>query len=100
MPLYQPVSIFGVTAIGFSLYIPHNLQRMLHNCNRQVRTVVYQSCNIVLRHLGKLFLEDALEARQDNKTVVRSIVVDHAELNIASALFKNSGLFSTVSHRV
>jgi hypothetical protein len=51
-----------------------------------MRSIVNQSRNIVLGHFRKLFLEDALEARQDDKAVVGSVIVHNAKLDITSAL--------------
>lgn len=39
--------------------LPHHLQRLLHNGNRQMCPIIDEPCNVVLGHLGKLFLKDA-----------------------------------------
>ena len=52
-----------------------------------MRSVIYQSSDIVLRHLGELLLEDAFESREDDKALPLVIVVDNAKLYLAIALF-------------
>lgn len=52
-----------------------------------MRSVIDKSRNIILGHFRKLFLEDTLQARQDDEAVVRSIIIHDSELDITSALF-------------
>lgn len=72
--------------------IPYNLQRFLHNSYAQVGAVVDKSRNVVFGHLRQLFLEDALQARQDDCALSPPIVVDHSELNLPITLLYDSGL--------
>lgn len=65
---------------------------MFDNSYRQVRSIVDKPRNIILGHFRKLFLEDAFQAREDDKAVVRPIIIHHAKLNISSALLENSRL--------
>jgi hypothetical protein len=60
---------------------------VFHNGYGQVRSIINKSRNVILGHLWELFLEDALQARQDDEAVVRSVIVDDSELDITSALF-------------
>lgn len=62
-----------------------------------MRSIVDQPRNIILGHFRKLFLEDALQAREDDKAVVRPIIIHHAKLNISSALLENSRLEGIMS---
>ena len=55
-------------------------------------TVIYQSRNVVFWHLGELLLENALEARQDDKTLSSVVVIDDAKLDLAIALLCDSRL--------
>jgi hypothetical protein len=69
------------------LHIPDHFQWMLHNGNRQMRSIIHESSDIVLWHFGQLFLEDTFQAREDNETVVRSVIIHYAELDISTAFF-------------
>ena len=55
-------------------------------------TVIDQSGDIVLRHLGQLLLEDAFQTGQNNQTFPAVIVVDNPKLDLAIALLRDSGL--------
>ena len=74
------------------VYIPHNLERFLHDSYTEMRAIVDQSGDIVLGHLGQLFLEYALKTRQDDGALPAPIVVDHSELDLAISLFDDSRL--------
>lgn len=65
---------------------------MLDDRNRQMRPIVDQPRDIVLGHFGQLLLEDALQPRKDDKTIMGTIVVDHPELDIASTFFQHGRL--------
>jgi hypothetical protein len=65
---------------------------MLDNSDGEMRPVVYKSRNVILRHLRQLFLEDALQAREDDQTLPVPIVVHNAELNFPSAFLEDSSL--------
>lgn len=69
------------------IYIPNHLQWVFHNRNRKMRPIIDQSRNIILRHLGQLFLENALQPGEDNKAIPVPIIIDHSELDISSTLF-------------
>ena len=55
-------------------------------------TVVYEAGDVVLGHLGQLFLEDAFQAREDDEALALVVVVDHSKLDLAIALFDDGGL--------
>ena len=65
---------------------------MLHDCYAQMCSIVDEACNIVLWHFRQLFLENALQARQDDGALPLPIVVDHSEFNLPIALFYDSRL--------
>lgn len=60
---------------------------MLDNSHGKMRSVIYKSRNVVLGHLRKLLLEDAFQARQNDKAVARTIIVYNAKLDFTSAFF-------------
>lgn len=66
---------------------------MLDDGNRKMRPVVYKSRDIVLGHLGKLLLEDALQPREDDEAFPGPIIVDHSKFNLPAAFLQNCGLF-------
>jgi hypothetical protein len=57
-----------------------------------MRPIVDQPSDVILGHLGQLFLEDALEAGQDDCALPAAVVVDDAELDLAIALLDDGGL--------
>jgi hypothetical protein len=57
-----------------------------------MRPIIDQSSNIVLGHFWELFLEDAFQSGENDKTVAGTIIIDYSELNLASALFQYGGL--------
>jgi hypothetical protein len=65
---------------------------MLHNGYAQMCSVVHEARNIVLGHLGQLFLENALQACQDDGAFALPIVVDDSEFNLPIALFYDGRL--------
>lgn len=65
---------------------------MFYDSHREMGPIVDKACDVVLGHLRKLFLENTLQACEDNEAIVGTIVVDDTELNVASAFFKNGGL--------
>ena len=65
---------------------------MFDDSHGKVRTVIYQSCYIVLRHLRELLLKYAFKSGQDNDAVAAIVIIDDPELNIAIALLYNSRL--------
>ena len=54
--------------------------------------IVHQARNIILGHLGQLLLKQAFEARQDDQTLPRPVIVHHAKLDSAIALFDDRRL--------
>lgn len=48
------------TKTHHSLYLPNNLQWVLHNRNRKVGSIVDEPGDIVFGHFGELLLEDTL----------------------------------------
>ena len=70
----------------------HYLQRLFDYCYRQVRSVVDESRDIILGHLGQLFLENTLKTCEDNKGFPLIVVVHHPELDLAGPLFNDSWL--------
>lgn len=70
--------------------LPHNLQRLLDDGYAQMRPVIDEPRNIVLRHLRQLFLEYALQARQYDGALPPPVIVDHAELDVSLALLEGS----------
>lgn len=69
---------------------------MLDNSNRQMCPIVDQSRNIILRHLWKLFLENALQSRQNDEALPLPIIVDHSEFNFAISFFDHGGLMGVM----
>jgi hypothetical protein len=50
-------------------------------------TIVNETCDVVLRHFGKLLLKQAFEACEDNRTRSVTIIVNNAELNLSISSF-------------
>jgi hypothetical protein len=71
---------------------PNHLQRVLDYCYREMGSVVYQTGDIILGHLGELLLEDAFQTRHYNETFTFVIIVDHSEFDLAFALFDDGRL--------
>lgn len=71
---------------------PDHLERLLDDGDGQVRSVVDEPRNVVLWHLGQLFLKDAFQPREDDEGFALVVVVHYAELNLASALLDDGGL--------
>lgn len=71
---------------------PYNLEGLLDDGDRQVSSIVNKSRNIILRHLGELFLKDAFEAGQNDERLALVVVVDYSEFDLAIALLNNSRL--------
>lgn len=60
-------------------------------------TVIYQPRYVILRHLGKLFLEYTFQPGQYDQAFSCIVVVDDTEFDLAIALFENSRLKRTIS---
>lgn len=73
-------------------HAPYHFKWVFHNSYTQVRSVVDETSNVVLGHLGQLLLEDTLQARQDDCAFPPAVIVDDSELNLAIALLDNSRL--------
>lgn len=52
-----------------------------------MRTIVDQACDIILGHLWKLLLKDALQPGENDETIPRAIIIDHSKLDFTSSLF-------------
>ena len=65
---------------------------MFHDGYAQMGSVVDEARNVVLWHLGQLFLEDTLQACQDDGALPLPIIVDYSEFNLPIALFYDGGL--------
>lgn len=65
---------------------------MLHNCDRKMRSIVNQPCDIVLGHLRELLLENTFQPRENHKAIARPVIIDHPEFDITPTLFENRGL--------
>lgn len=74
------------------LYAPHNFERVLDNGNGKMCPVVDQSRNIILGHLWKLFLKNALQSSKDDKAFPLPIIVHHSKFNFAISFFDHGGL--------
>lgn len=55
-------------------------------------SVVDQPSNVILGHLGQLFLEYTFQASQDDHALPLIVVIYHAKLDLALALFFNRWL--------
>jgi hypothetical protein len=73
-------------------HIPYNFKRVLHNGYTQMCPVVYEARDVVLGHLGQLFLENALQTRQDDGAFPPPVIIHDPELNLAIALLDDSRL--------
>lgn len=73
-----------------SIDLPHNLERLLDDCYAQMRPVVDKPRNIVLGHLGQLFLENTFQACENDCALSPSIIVDDAELDVSFSLLDGS----------
>lgn len=60
-------------------------------------SIVDQSCNIVFRHLWQLFLKDAFQTCQNDKTVHVTIIIDDTEFDLSLPLFNDRGLSNDIS---
>lgn len=69
-----------------------DLERLLDDGDGQVGAVVDESSDVIFRHLGQLFLEDAFQACEDDEGLPLVVVVHNAELYFAVALLDDSGL--------
>jgi hypothetical protein len=78
--------LVAIQDMGPKENLPNHFYRLLHNCKAHMRSIVDESCDVVFRHLRQLFLEYAFQAREDDGAVPASIIIDHAELDLASAL--------------
>ena len=72
--------------------IPDYFQRLLDNGNAQMGAVIHETGYVVLGHLGQLFLEDALEAGENDGALSAPVVVDDAEFNFTIALLNDRRL--------
>ena len=72
--------------------IPDYFAVAFHNSHRQMRAVVDKASNVLFRHLGELFLEDAFHAREDHVALLRIVVVDDLDADLAFALLGDRGL--------
>lgn len=71
---------------------PHDLERLLHDRYREMRSVVDQSRYVVLGHLRQLLLEYTFQAGEDDEGFALVVVVDDTELYLAVPFFYNGGL--------
>lgn len=69
-----------------------DLEGLLDDGDGQVGTVVDKARDVILGHLGELFLEDALQAGEDDEGLAIVVVVYYTELDFAGALFDDGGL--------
>jgi hypothetical protein len=49
--------------------------------------IVNKARNVILGHFGKLLLENAFQAGEDNEAIMGAIVVDNSEFDITAAFF-------------
>jgi len=56
-------------------------------------SVVDQPRNVILGHLGQLFLKDTFEAGQDDVGIPTAVVIDDSKLDLAIALLNDRGLY-------
>ena len=66
--------------------LPNYFEGFLDDGDGEMRTVVYQTGNVVFRHFGKLLLKYTFQASEDDQAFASIVIVDHSELNLASAL--------------
>lgn len=57
-----------------------------------MRAVVDETSDVIFGHLGKLFLKQAFETCEDDRTLSRAVVVDDSEFDLAFAFFQNCRL--------
>ena len=55
-------------------------------------SVVYKAGDVVLGHFWELLLEDTFQAGEDDGALPLSVIVDDAELDLASSLLDDGGL--------
>lgn len=67
-------------------------QWFLDDCYGQVRSVVDESRDVIFGHLRKLFLEDALQAREYDEGFPVVVVVYYAKLDLAGSFLDDGGL--------
>ena len=72
--------------------LPDYFEGFLDNSDGEMRTIVYQTRNVVFWHLGQLLLKYALQACKDDKAFASIVIVDHSELNLAGAFLHNCWL--------
>ena len=67
-------------------------QWLLYDSHGQMSSVINQSGYVVFRHLWELFLENAFEASEDDKTLALVVVVDYSEFDLSVAFFDDCWL--------
>lgn len=68
-----------------------DLESSLDDGHAVVSAIVDESSNVLARHLGKLLLENVLEAGEDDHRLGLAVVRNDGKADNASALFGNGG---------
>jgi hypothetical protein len=55
-------------------------------------SIIDQTSDIVLGHLGELLLEDTFEAGKDDEALSGAVIVDNAKLDLSISFFNYCGL--------
>lgn len=69
------------------IYLPNNFQWVLHNSNRQMRSVVDKPGYIIFGHLRELFLKYAFEAGEDDEALSGRVIVNDTKFDLSFSLF-------------
>lgn len=70
----------------------HYLEGLLDDGYGQVGSVVDESRDVIFGHLGKLFLEDALQTGEYDEGFPVVVIVYHPKLDLAGSFFDDGGL--------
>lgn len=71
---------------------PNDFKRKFNNGNGKMSPIIDESCDIILRHLWQLLLEDTFQSCQDDHALASIVIVDYTEFDYSGAFFKDSWL--------